>query len=434
MAKILPGDPNEIYEILGLIGEGSYGSVFKARLRNADEDTNDDGLVAVKEIPLDDDISELLKEIDILQDCDDDFVVRYFGSYQNEQNLWIVMEYCAAGSINDIMTISRTTLTEQQIQDVCAAVLLGLHYLHSHSKIHRDVKAGNVLLTSNGIAKLADFGVSAELTPVKKKRDTVIGTPYWMAPEVIQENEYDGKADIWSLGITLIEMAEMEPPYSAVHPMRAIFMIPSRPPPKLANPMHWSEEMVSFLAECVVKDPDFRKTSLELMDHPFVKGAIENLDMAKPRGASVRLQELVAENIEKIEAYRLAEQNAPTGGGSTLTGSDRGDTPLWERNTATMKGGAGNNNTLVEGVGKPSGTLVTTEVDPSLADRDDRFMKYFPLNTNKGDTLIPSTAAEMMELQQSLDNLERQFKSDVMELRKAYDRRRNALVETATAK
>ncbi|KAJ3248838.1 Serine/threonine-protein kinase 3, partial [Borealophlyctis nickersoniae] len=200
------------------------------------------------------------------------------------------MEYCAAGSVSDVMRLCRTVMTEPQIAVICNHVLKGLAYLHARRKIHRDIKAGNVLLNTNGEAKLADFGVAGQLTDNMAKRNTVIGTPFWMAPEVIQEVGYGVNADIWSLGITCIEMAEGRPPYHNIHPMRAIFMIPTRPPPKLENESKFSKPFRDFIARCLIKSPGDRPSAEELLNDPFVKDA---------PGVSV-LSEIVAETLELV--------------------------------------------------------------------------------------------------------------------------------------
>ena len=163
-------------------------------------------------------------------------------------------------------------LPEDCIRAVCASVVLGLEYLHGVANVcHRDIKCGNVLLTFDGHVKLADFGVSAELTNTLNKRKTVVGSPYWMAPEVIRESHYDGRADVWSLGITTIEMAEGAPPHANLHPLRAIFVIPTKPAPTLADPDNWSPEMLDFVRCCCQKDPSQRHDSALLSSHPFVK-------------------------------------------------------------------------------------------------------------------------------------------------------------------
>ena len=171
------------------------------------------------------------------------------------------MELCEGGSVSDLMTSCEATLEETTIQVVCAAVLLGLDYLHSQKHIHRDIKCGNVLLSAKGHVKLADFGVSATLSNTVSRRHTLIGTPFWMAPEVIKEDAYDYKADIWSLGITAIEMADGEPPYIHIHPMRAIFLIPQRPPPTVKKPENWTKPFLDFLSQCLKKDAKERSSA-----------------------------------------------------------------------------------------------------------------------------------------------------------------------------
>mmetsp|Transcript_11258 Transcript_11258/g.45785 ORF Transcript_11258/g.45785 Transcript_11258/m.45785 type:complete len:441 (-) Transcript_11258:111-1433(-) len=288
-ATIKTEDPEKYFTVQDKLGEGSYGAVYKAVRKS------DGGVVAIKVVPLDDDIEDLRHEVDVMKECKSPFIVNYEGTYfKDMQEVWIVMEYCSAGSASDIMCILNRPLEEEQIAVMCKFVLKGLQYLHSPKlrKIHRDIKAANILINTQGRAKLADFGVAGQISDAKAKRNTVIGTPYWMAPEVVKEVGYDCKADIWSLGITAIEMAEMKPPYSDMHPMRAIFHIPSRDPPKLSEPDIWSEEFNDFIASCLVKDPDDRPTAEDLLRHPFITGA---------RGPSY-LQPLVDEVLEAIQA------------------------------------------------------------------------------------------------------------------------------------
>eukprot|EP00002_Diphylleia_rotans_P019565 TRINITY_DN377_c0_g1_i5.p1 TRINITY_DN377_c0_g1~~TRINITY_DN377_c0_g1_i5.p1 ORF type:complete len:458 (+),score=86.54 TRINITY_DN377_c0_g1_i5:452-1825(+) len=181
------------------------------------------------------------------------------------------MEYCGGGSITDVCQISERPLTEDQISLICRETLKGLDYLHKQHKLHRDVKGGNILLTEKGEVKLADFGVAAQIANTWAKRNTFVGTPYWMAPEVILENKYDGKADVWSLGITAIEMAEGVPPLADIHPMRVLFKIPQDPPPKLKEREKWSDAFHDFLAKCLVKDPATRPTAEAMLNHAFLK-------------------------------------------------------------------------------------------------------------------------------------------------------------------
>ncbi|KAG8131784.1 putative Serine-threonine-protein [Naja naja] len=263
----LTKQPEEVFDVLEKLGEGSYGSVFKAIHKETGQ------VVAIKQVPVESDLQEIIKEISIMQQCDSPHVVKYYGSYFKNTDLWIVMEYCGAGSVSDIIRLRNKTLMEDEISTIIQSTLKGLEYLHFMRKIHRDIKAGNILLNTEGHAKLADFGVAGQLTDTMAKRNTVIGTPFWMAPEVIQEIGYNCLADIWSLGITAIEMAEGKPPYADIHPMRAIFMIPTNPPPTFRKPELWSDEFTDFVKQCLVKCPEQRATATQLLQHPFVKNA-----------------------------------------------------------------------------------------------------------------------------------------------------------------
>jgi serine/threonine protein kinase len=193
--------------------------------------------------------------------------------------MWIIMEYCEGGSMTDLIEASAgLSLPEDCVRAVCASIVLGLEYLHGTANVcHRDIKCGNVLLTSDGHVKLADFGVSAELRNTLHKRKTVVGSPYWMAPEVIRESHYDGRADVWSLGITAIEMAEGAPPHANLHPLRAIFVIPTKPAPTLADPDNWSPEMLDFIRHCCQKDASQRRDSAMLSGLPFIRQDVMTL-------------------------------------------------------------------------------------------------------------------------------------------------------------
>jgi len=257
-------DPTNDFELLEKLGEGSYGSVWKAKHLKTGTTT------AIKRVPVENDLDEILNEIKIMKQCRSPYIISYYGSYFKDNELWIVMEFCGAGSVSDLMRITDKTMNEDQIGVILKDALKGLIYLHTKRKIHRDIKAGNILLNGKGEGKLADFGVSGQLSDTMAKRQTVIGTPFWMAPEVIQEVGYDVKADLWSLGITAIEMAEGKPPYSNIHPMRAIFMIPSRPPPRLSEPDKWSKDFNDFVAQCLIKNPEQRPSASDLLKHHFI--------------------------------------------------------------------------------------------------------------------------------------------------------------------
>ncbi|XP_026386493.1 germinal center kinase 1-like isoform X2 [Papaver somniferum] len=260
-------DPSTKYELVNELGKGSYGAVYKAR------DLKTSEMVAIKVISLsegEEGYEEIRGEIEMLQQCSHPNVVRYLGSYQGEEYLWIVMEYCGGGSVADLMNVTDEALEEHQIAFVCREALKGLSYLHSIFKVHRDIKGGNILLTEQGEVKLGDFGVAAQLTRTMSKRNTFIGTPHWMAPEVIQENRYDGKVDVWALGVSAIEMAEGLPPRSTVHPMRVLFMISIEPAPMLEDKEKWSLVFHDFVAKCLTKEPRLRPTATEMLKHKFI--------------------------------------------------------------------------------------------------------------------------------------------------------------------
>ncbi|XP_024989733.1 serine/threonine-protein kinase dst1 isoform X1 [Cynara cardunculus var. scolymus] len=299
-------DPSTKYELLHELGKGSYGSVYKAR------DLKTSEMVAIKVISLsegEEGYEEIRGEIEMLQQCSHPNVVRYLGSYQGEEYLWIVMEYCGGGSVADLMNVTDEPLEEYQIAYICKEALKGLSYLHSIFKVHRDIKGGNILLTEQGEVKLGDFGVAAQLTRTMSKRNTFIGTPHWMAPEVIQESRYDGKVDVWALGVSAIEMAEGFPPRSNVHPMRVLFMISIEPAPMLEDKEKWSLVFHDFIAKCLTKDPRIRPTASELLKHKFIEkcksGAsamLPKLERAKQNRASMALE---AENVaaETVPGY-----------------------------------------------------------------------------------------------------------------------------------
>ncbi|XP_064408031.1 mitogen-activated protein kinase kinase kinase kinase 2 [Latimeria chalumnae] len=262
-------NPLEEYELIQRIGSGTYGDVFKARNLKTGQ------LAAIKIIKLDpgDDISSIQQEITMMRECTHQNIVAYFGSYLRNNKLWICMEFCGGGSLQDMYHVTGP-LSEKQIAFVCREMLKGLHHLHVKGKMHRDIKGANILLTDRGDVKLADFGVSAEINASVAKRKSFIGTPYWMAPEVAaveKKGGYNQLCDIWAVGITAIELAELQPPMFELHPMRALMVMSksSFQPPKLKDKTKWSHEIHNFIKLALTKNPKKRPTAEKLLQHPF---------------------------------------------------------------------------------------------------------------------------------------------------------------------
>ncbi|XP_068147664.1 serine/threonine-protein kinase 10 isoform X3 [Drosophila tropicalis] len=288
-------DPTEFWEMVGELGDGAFGKVYKAQHKEQKR------FAAAKMCTLEDEenLSDHMVEIDILSEIKHPNIVELYEAFSLEDKLWMLIEYCDGGALDSIMVELEKPLTELQIAYVCKHMTEGLTFLHKNKVIHRDLKAGNVLLTMDGGVKLADFGVSAKNKHTMQKHDTFIGTPYWMAPELVlcetfRDNPYDHKVDIWSLGITLIELAQMEPPNSEMSPMRVLLKIQKSEPPKLEQPSRWSKEFNDFLKISLVKDPQQRPTTDVLLQHGFIS---RNLD-AKP--IKDLLLEYKAEVVEEV--------------------------------------------------------------------------------------------------------------------------------------
>ncbi|XP_063848332.1 mitogen-activated protein kinase kinase kinase kinase 3-like isoform X3 [Scylla paramamosain] len=263
-------NPQDEYELIQRIGSGTYGDVYKAKRLITNE------FAAIKVIKLEpgDDFTIIQQEILMMKDCRHPNIVAYFGSYLRRDKLWICMEFCGGGSLQDIYHIIGP-LQERQIGYMCRETLRGLEYLHRMGKMHRDIKGANILLTENGDVKLADFGVSAQITATISKRKSFIGTPYWMAPEVAaveRKGGYNQLCDIWAVGVTAIELAELQPPMFDLHPMRALFLMSKSgfKPPTLKDKSKWTQNFHQFVKLALTKNPKRRPTADKLLLHPFV--------------------------------------------------------------------------------------------------------------------------------------------------------------------
>uniref|UniRef100_A0A3P8TBV8 non-specific serine/threonine protein kinase n=1 Tax=Amphiprion percula TaxID=161767 RepID=A0A3P8TBV8_AMPPE len=295
-------DPAGIFELVEVVGNGTYGQVYKGRHVKTGQ------LAAIKVMEVTEEEEEEIKlEINMLKSYSHHRnIATYYGAFikkgpaGQDHQLWLVMEYCGAGSVTDLVKKTKgNCLKEDWIAYICREVLRGLSHLHSHHVIHRDIKGQNVLLTENAEVKLVDFGVSAQLDKTIGRRNTFIGTPYWMAPEVIACDEnpeatYDYRSDLWSLGITALEMAEGAPPLCDMHPMRALFLIPRNPPPKLKS-KKWSKRFLSFVDSCLIKNHLHRPTTDTLLRHAFIR------DLANERQVRIMLKDHLDRTRKKRE-------------------------------------------------------------------------------------------------------------------------------------
>ncbi|XP_058232180.1 TRAF2 and NCK interacting kinase b isoform X10 [Hemibagrus wyckioides] len=293
-------DPAGIFELVELVGNGTYGQVYKGRHVKTGQ------LAAIKVMDVTGDEEEEIKaEINMLKKYSHHRnIATYYGAFVKknppgvDDQLWLVMEFCGAGSVTDLIKNTKgNSLKEEWTAYICREILRGLTHLHQHKVIHRDIKGQNVLLTENAEVKLVDFGVSAQLDRTVGRRNTFIGTPYWMAPEVIACDEnpdatYDFKSDLWSLGITAIEMAEGAPPLCDMHPMRALFLIPRNPAPRLKS-KKWTKKFQSFIDSCLVKNHTQRPSTEQLLKHPFIR------DLPNERQVRIQLKDHIDRTKKK---------------------------------------------------------------------------------------------------------------------------------------
>uniref|UniRef100_A0A4W3HS55 Serine/threonine-protein kinase cst-1 n=1 Tax=Callorhinchus milii TaxID=7868 RepID=A0A4W3HS55_CALMI len=445
-----------VFDVLEKLGEGSYGSVFKAIHKESGQ------VVAIKQVPVESDLQEIIKEISIMQQCDSCHVVKYYGSYFKNRDLWIVMEYCGAGSVSDLIRIRNKTVSAAWT----------FEYRNCWTKKDQDIKAGNILLNNEGHAKLADFGVAGQLTDTMAKRNTVIGTPFWMAPEVIQEIGYNCVADIWSLGISAIEMAEGKPPYADIHPMRAIFMIPTNPPPTFRKPELWSDEFTDFVKQCLVKNPEHRAAATQLLQHPFIKAAkpVSILRALINDAMEIKLkkQEEQQRDLDQDDDENSEEDELDSG---TMVRASAEETGTM-RAAGTMSDGA---RTMIEHdsstLDSQMGTMVINsedEEDGTMKRRDDTmqqnkpsFLEYFEqkekenqannCSSNRNTQASQNSPSDswkvpqdgdfeflkgwsVEELQRRLASLDPMMEQEIEEIRQRYQAKRQPILDAIDAK
>lgn len=272
-------NPADVFSNMKQIGQGASGSVYVATKPNGEK-------VALKKVKPENKTETDALEMEIRMMCCTRHpnLIKCHETYNFSGHMWISMEYMDGGCLTDVLENYqrlRADMSEGEIAFVLREVLKGLKFMHGMKRLHRDIKSDNVLITANGQVKLADFGFCAELTEERKKRTTCVGTPYWMAPELIRQSEYDYKVDLWSVGILAIECAEWEPPHMDEKPLRAMFLITTQPPPKLQSPDKWSPEFNDFISWCLVLNPARRASASQLLSHPFLQKAAQGAEVAR---------------------------------------------------------------------------------------------------------------------------------------------------------
>ncbi|XP_048464679.1 STE20-like serine/threonine-protein kinase isoform X3 [Rhincodon typus] len=376
-------NPEEVWQIIGELGDGAFGKVYKAQNKQT-------GILAaakVIETKSEEELEDYIVEIDILASCDHDHIVKLLDAFYYENKLWILIEFCAGGAVDAVMLELERALTEPQIRVICKHTLEALSYLHDNKVIHRDLKAGNILLTMEGDVKLADFGVSAKNNRTLQRRDSFIGTPYWMAPEVVmcetsKDKPYDYKADIWSLGVTLIEMAQMEPPHHELNPMRVLLKIAKADPPTLTQPSRWSPEFSDFLKKALEKNVEVRWSSQQLLQHPFVV----NVNSSKP--VRELIAEAKAEVTEEIEESKEDEEEEDSENAAALPGHKRAPSDISTASSEDEK--LSQSPSILEAVSEKMETESVEENTDKVSDK----LSDEGIGTSEGEKLMENNASD----------------------------------------
>ncbi|KAI0220730.1 Serine/threonine-protein kinase TAO1 [Lamellibrachia satsuma] len=378
-------DPEKLFTDLREIGHGNFGAVYYARHATTKE------IVAIKKMSYSGKQSaekwqDIIREVTFLRLLKHRNTIEYKGCYLREHTAWLVMEYCI-GSASDLIEVHKKPLREEEIGAICSDALCGLEYLHSFGRIHRDVKAGNVLLTETGTVKLADFGSASIVSPA----NSFVGTPYWMAPEVIlamDEGQYDGKVDIWSLGITCIELAERKPPLFNMNAMSALYHIAQNEPPTLTG-AEWSDNFRGFVESCLQKIPTGRPNVSECLAHPFVSSERHPnvlMDLIHRTKNAVRdLDNLQYRRMKKILMVCDGDQNDSTSNGPA------GDTEeSMEDNTSSKSNSVASQQSL-QSSSEVSSSSVNCTPSTSAPEEDDRFVVTTFSRQNRRPLPIPSS-------------------------------------------
>lgn len=266
-------DPKTIFTNMRKLGQGASGTVYVG------EDSRTGERVAIKQCSLDE-LADLTNEIALQVMSTHPNIVSMKEAYATSECVWIILEYMEGGMLTDSLGPG-IGWPEECIAFVCREALAGLAHMHWNHRLHRDIKSDNILIDAAGRVKLADFGFSIGLTEEQQKRTSVVGTPYWMAPELIRGQEYDGKVDVWSMAITALEMADGEPPFMGTEPLRAMLAITTSPPPTLKQPGRFSRSFANYLERSFDKNPETRATAAELLEHPFIQNCGSQVNFSR---------------------------------------------------------------------------------------------------------------------------------------------------------